>query len=117
MLTQEEYLARFRREFEIMRELDHPRVVRVHEYREEPEQRLALISMEYVAGGTVWDLANGQQEQPVPLPLALRIAVQTIEALVAAHRRGVLHRDVTPRNILLAGGPAAKLLVNAERDP
>ncbi|MCP4658091.1 MAG: protein kinase [bacterium] len=119
MLAQEEYLARFRREFEIMRELDHPRVVRVHEYREEPEQPLALISMEYVAGGTVSDLVilARQWKQPVPLPLALRIAVQTIEALVTAHRRDVLHRDVTPRNILLAGGPAAALLTEAERDP
>ena len=119
MLAQEEYLARFRREFEIMRELEHPRVVRVHEYREEPAQGLALISMEYVAGGTVSNLGilARQQEQPVPLPLALKIAVQTIEALVTAHRREVLHRDVTPRNILLAGAPAAELLAEAERDP
>jgi len=119
MLAQEEYLARFRREFKIMRGLEHPRVVRVHEYREEPEQGLALIAMEYVAGGTVSDLVilARQQEHSVPLPLALRIAVQTIEALVAAHRREVLHRDVTPRNILLAGSRAAELLADGERDP
>ncbi|MCP4659583.1 MAG: protein kinase, partial [bacterium] len=119
MLAREEYLTRFRREFEIMRELEHPRVVRVYEYREEPEQQLALISMEHVAGGTVSDLVTlaRHQEQPVPLPLALRIAGQTIEALVAAHRREVLHRDVTPRNILLAGGPAAELVADAQRDP
>ncbi len=113
------FLERFRREVSTMRALVHPRVVRVYDYREDAGRGLALVSMAYVAGGAVWDLVNlaRQRREPMPVALALRIAMQTLEALAAAHGEGVVHRDVTPRNVLLAGGPAAALAADAERDP
>ncbi|MCP4549759.1 MAG: protein kinase [bacterium] len=94
-------------------------MVRVYDYREDPEQHLALISMEYVAGGTLEDLLDGarQRSQPVPVNLVLAILAQTLEALGKAHQLRVIHRDVTPGNVLLAGGSAAGLLAAPTRDP
>jgi hypothetical protein len=121
MAAQEELLARFRREVAVMRELAHPRVVRVFDYREDDtgDQPIALITMEQVAGCSVRRLINSSRESgtPVPVPLATRIFEQVLEALEAAHAAGVIHRDVTPGNILLAGGSADQLLQDPGRDP
>jgi len=119
MAAREDLLRRFRREVALMRELTHQRVVRVYDYREETAQHLALITMECIKGCDVRVLhaLARQGGAPMPLPLALSIFQQTLEALGAAHEKGVIHRDVTPGNILLAGGSAADLLTNPESDP
>lgn len=119
MVAKEELLGRFRREVSVMRKLVHPRIVRVYDYREDLEQTVALISMELVSGGSVRHLiaAAKQRGIVVPLPLALSILGQTLEALSEAHRQGVIHRDVTPGNVLLAGGSVEQLLAEPGHDP
>jgi len=119
MVAREDLLRRFRREVAVMRRLVHPRVVRVFDYREDSEHHVALISMELVKGGSVRDVQQAAKErgEPVPVALALTILGQVLEALAAAHRRGVIHRDVTPGNILLAGGTPEELLDDPLRDP
>ena len=119
MVAREELLARFRREVQVMRRLVHPHIVRVYDYRENLDGHLALISMEYVSGGTVKDLMTLSREsgEPVPVVLALRILAQVLEALVEAHGQEVVHRDVTPGNILLAGASARELLEDPTQDP
>ena len=119
MVAREELLARFRREVQVMRRLVHPHIVRVYDYREDLDDHLALISMEYVPGGTVKDLMGLSREsgEPVPVVPALRILAQVLEALVEAHGQEVVHRDVTPGNILLAGASARELLEDPTRDP
>ena len=105
MVARDELLARFRREVSLMRKLVHPRIVRVFDYREDLTQHLALISMEYVEGCALRDVLAlaKQRNQPIPVTFALTVLQQTLEALVQAHGQGVIHRDVTPGNILLAG--------------
>jgi len=112
MVAREVLLVRFRREVALMRQLVHPRIVRVYDYREDREEHLALISMEYVAGCAVREVlaAARKKKMAIPVGLALAILSQTLEALSAAHGQGVIHRDVTPENILLAGGTAEDLL-------
>lgn len=119
MVVKEELLARFRREVSLMRKLVHPRIVRVFDYREDPQQLVALISMELVSGGSVKQLmAEAKQRKlEMPLPLALEILTQTLEALAEAHSQGVIHRDVTPGNVLLAGGTPDELLAESNRNP
>ena len=119
MVAKAELLARFRREVSLMRKLVHPRIVRVYDYREDLEQLVALISMELVGGGSVKQLLATARAQggEIPIPLALEILGQTLEALAEAHGQGVIHRDVTPGNVLLAGGRPEQLLADPARNP
>ena len=118
MVVREELLARFRREVIVMQGLVHPHIGRVFDYDERTEEGLALFAMEFIQGCTVRDLVQTAKnaKQPVPIELALAILGQTLEALAEAHAQGVIHRDVTPGNILLAGGSAEQLL-EGDRDP
>ena len=76
--------------------LSHPHIVQVHEVQCQGTQP-ALI-MEFVAGPT---LAAALQGQPCSASFAARFAVQLADAMIHAHKHGVIHRDLKPSNILL----------------
>ena len=88
---------RFRRECEMAAQLDHPGVVPVHRIGEAGE--IAWFAMAYVDGETLAE--RMAREGRLPLGEALRVAREVADALAAAHRRGIVHRDVKPQNILL----------------
>ncbi|MCP4661768.1 MAG: protein kinase [bacterium] len=119
MAAKEKIVERFRREVLVMRKLTHPHVARVFDYREDPDHHLALISMEYIPGPSLRDLiALAKREgKQIPVPIALAVLAQTLAALAAAHDQGVIHRDVKPGNILLAGSDLEELIENREQDP
>jgi len=98
-LAQDEaYLERFRREARIATSLESPHVVKVLDYGE--DQGVPFIVMEFVAGK---DLRSVLRERGcVTESEALAIAAQVIDALEEAHRKGVVHRDIKPHNIILA---------------
>ncbi|MEE8525994.1 MAG: SUMF1/EgtB/PvdO family nonheme iron enzyme, partial [Thermoanaerobaculia bacterium] len=89
------------------------------DYREDLDQDLALISMELISGGTVRSLLEVARDrgEEVPLPLAWSVLEQMLLALDEAHHQGVMHRDVAPGNVLLAGGTAEDLLTDPLADP
>lgn len=78
--------------------LQHPGIVAVYDAGEERDE--AWIAMELVIGQTLRD-ALRRPDRP-PLREALRIGRELLDALEAAHARGVIHRDVKPCNIMLA---------------
>jgi eukaryotic-like serine/threonine-protein kinase len=95
-------VARFRGEAEAAARLDHPNIVPIHEVGEHEGQ--PFFSMRFVDGG---DLTGHLAEyQKSPRAAANLIAVLA-DAIHHAHQRGILHRDLKPRNILL----------NAEGEP
>jgi serine/threonine protein kinase len=98
-------LARLKREFEALRSLDEPHIVRVRAL-EIADDEAALI-LDYVPGRSLADrLAAGPPLQPVE---AVAIARDIAAALTAAHAAGIVHRDVTPGNILLDPTDGARL--------
>lgn len=97
--------GRFRREMVVTRGLEHPGIVRVFDLHE--DEGRPFISMELLRGRT---LAEHLRDGPLPRDQALRIARQICEALRAAHRAGVVHRDLKPQNVFLTQDGAVKLL-------
>lgn len=102
----EEARRRFRRECETAAQLDHPGVVPVHQIGEGGD--IAWFTMAYVEGETLADRL--EREGRLPLAEALRVARQVADALAAAHRRGFVHRDVKPQNLLLERGSGRVLV-------
>lgn len=82
----------------------HPNVVTVHDLV--VEESAAYIIMEYVPAE---NLAQVLRRGPIGPERAARIGAQVADALDAAHKLGVVHRDVKPSNILVASGDLAKL--------
>jgi hypothetical protein len=92
------FRKRFRREGQIQARLDHPHIVPVHEAGETDEG--LFIAMRLVRGPTLKDLVVARELDP---GRTLRILKQVASALDAAHEAGLIHRDVKPQNILVAG--------------
>lgn len=89
-------LQRFEHEAKSLARMSHPAIVKVHDYGE--YQGAPYLVIELLAGGTLKD----QLDQPVSFPTAVRLILPIARALDYAHRRGVLHRDVKPGNILFS---------------
>ena len=98
-------LARFKREAQVLATLNHPNIAAIYGL-EESNSAQALV-LELVDGPTLADrIAQGS----ISLEDALTIGRQIAEALEAAHEKGIIHRDVKPANIKIAGDGTVKVL-------
>ncbi|HJR51590.1 MAG TPA: serine/threonine-protein kinase [Gemmatimonadales bacterium] len=93
---------RFIREMGVAASLDHPLIVPLIDSGH--AGATLFYVMPFVSGESLYDRL--QRERRLPVPGALGIARDVATALAYAHERGVMHRDVKPENILLAGGRA-----------
>ena len=103
----DELVARIEREARLVAQLDHPNVVALHSVRRLQHGALALV-MQYVHGGTLRQ--ELQRTGPLPIARVRRILTDVGQALAAAHAQRVVHRDVKPENVHLAGTPERALL-------
>jgi serine/threonine-protein kinase len=97
-----EFIARFEREAELAARVDHPNVVSVYDRGIEGHQ--LWIAMQYVDGLDVHQLMKRNRSGLTPRR-AVFILGEAAKGLDSAHRRGLLHRDVKPANILVAEDP------------
>jgi len=102
----EEFVERFRREAKNAAALSHPNIVPIFD-RGEDENGTYYIAMEYLPGGTLKD--RMPRRGGLPVRTAAAVALQVADALSAAHERGVVHRDVKPRNVLIAASGDVKV--------
>ena len=91
-----DFVRRFEREAQIVARLEHPHIVPLYDYWREPDA--AYLVMRYLRGGSVESLLGSGPLEPTR---TARILDQVASALSAAHRQGVVHRDVKPGNVLL----------------
>jgi eukaryotic-like serine/threonine-protein kinase len=103
----ESFLARFRAEARYAASLSHPGIARVYDYGESAEFGGAYLIMELVKGEPLSAiLARAGRLSPDP---TLDIIGQAARALDAAHQAGIVHRDIKPGNLLVAGGGTTKI--------
>ncbi len=101
----ESELRRFLAEGKNLAGLSHPNVVQV--YRLGSHEGRPFIVMEYIDGRTFSEL---QREKPLPLEQSVALMQQVACGLHAIHTIGVLHRDLSPHNVMVTAGGTAKVL-------
>jgi hypothetical protein len=95
---------RFTAEAQVLASLDHPHVVPVYDFVE--REGICLLVMELLPGGTLRSRVAGGG---CTAPYAVAVSLACLSGLSAAHRRGILHRDVKPENMLFAGSGVLKV--------
>lgn len=118
LAKQPQFQQRFLQEAQAAARLDHPSIVKIHNFATEP--RLYIV-MEHIAGPSLGEYVNRrwEQQQEPALTEVLRLVAQVASALDYAHEQGVIHRDIKPSNILLKpltrpdreGDPALRAVV------
>ena len=97
--------SRLRREARALSRLNHPNIAAVYDF--DTRDGVTFIAMEYVSGRALGDMASqGALAEDRLLDLALQLA----DGLVAAHREGVIHRDLKPGNLRLTSDGRLKIL-------
>jgi serine/threonine-protein kinase len=92
------FMTSFRGEALAASQLDHPNVMRVLDFGQEPDG-LVYIVMEYLSGRTLQQRLD--EERRLPTEKAVEVMIQVCAALSVAHDHGIIHRDIKPDNIML----------------
>jgi len=114
LAKQPDFVAMFLDEARTAAALDHPHIVHIHDFgrdRDSHEGDAYYLAMEYVNGedlAALWRRANELGAPLAPADVAT-ILVAACEALHHAHEQGVVHRDVTPANLLVSYDGVVKL--------
>ncbi|HEX6276237.1 MAG TPA: serine/threonine-protein kinase [Polyangiaceae bacterium] len=112
-----EFRTMFLEEGQIVRAIDHPNVVRIHEVGE--DRGILFMAMEWVQGDSLRAVhREARKRGPIPTELAVRIIADTASGLHAAHElrgwdgelRNLVHCDVSPHNILVGTDGRARLV-------
>lgn len=87
---------RFEREAKLASALDHPNISTIYSLFE--HKGYHCIAMQYIEGVNLHDFA---QDRPLEIKSALNIIIQVAEAIVAAHKQNIVHRDIKARNVMI----------------
>ena len=101
------FRLRFKQEARVMASLDHENIVKVYDISQDDE--VPFIVAEYVEGQDVGSVLKNAPKGRLSEQFTKRIVAQLLQALAYAHRRGVIHRDVKPSNILITEGGTVKV--------
>jgi len=95
----------FWHEAQVLASLNHPNIATIHDLRE--DNGVPFIVMEYVEGRTLKARATAG---PPDYPEIVRLATEIAEALDAAHKKGIIHRDIKASNIMMTSRGHVKML-------
>src|ERR1700737_15522 len=105
MAENEAALALFRREASALHYLMHEAIVRYFVFTVEPVLQRPYLAMEFVDGRSLADLL---EEGPLTFEALLRLMRRVASGLKAAHERGIIHRDVSPDNVIVPQNDVAR---------
>lgn len=106
---EEEMQNRFLREARLAVRMSHQHIARLFDFSVDDNGN-AFIVMEFVDGATLQGL-HATRSEPLPVPVVLELARQTLDALDYIHRQHIVHRDISPDNIMVTRGHDGRLLV------
>jgi serine/threonine protein kinase len=101
----EEMVRMLKKEAELLCSLDHPGIVRLYEYAEDPDMQQIILILEYIPGGGCDDLLAQSLGVPLSESLVVKIIHQVLVTLAYCHAKGIVHRDLKPENIMLTCRP------------
>ncbi|MBC7296198.1 MAG: Stk1 family PASTA domain-containing Ser/Thr kinase [Dietzia sp.] len=106
----ETFYQRFRREAQNSASLNHPSIVAIYDTGEErtDDGALPYIVMELVEGDTIRDIVK--MDGPLEVERALGVMADVCGALDFSHKKGIIHRDVKPANIMISRDGAVKVM-------
>jgi len=110
-LATEAYIARFQREQSILASLQHPGIAQIYEaglWSDDSGQVWPFFAMEFVRGAQT--IRQYAAQQPLTLKQKVELLRDVCEAVEEAHRRGVVHRDLKPDNLLIDEGGHVKVI-------
>jgi serine/threonine protein kinase len=103
--TDDAFISRFRREARLAASLNHRNIVILYDFDQANDGTLFIV-MEYLSGQKLSDVIR--RDGPLEIGRAARLGLQIADGLDAAHRAGVIHRDIKPDNIMVAGADASE---------
>src|SRR5215470_4067313 len=101
LVENEAALALFRKEASALHYLQHDAIVRYYVFTVEPVLQRPYLAMEFVDGRSLHDIL---QEAPLPFEAVRALMQRLASGLQVAHDRGIIHRDVSPDNIIIPDG-------------
>lgn len=105
--TESEFKHHLRSEARAAMRLSHPLIARVYTYQ--PQDPWEYLIMEFVPGRTLRALARARKQRRLEVHETIQIGLEVLEALAYAHEQGVIHNDISPRNILVDDHQAIKV--------
>lgn len=106
MAMDPDFLTHFRNEAKTIANLNHENIVKVYDIEE--RYRTVFIIMEYLEGESLMDLL--ERLKTIPPAFAIACLVQICEGLRYAHRRGIVHRDINTKNVIIQRDDRLKIL-------
>ena len=102
LAVEKDFLTRFQREARAVAALRHPNIVQVYDFDYDQTRRVYYMVMEFIDGPTLKERLRDLEAQGAWMEIeeAARVTAAVADALDYAHRRGMVHRDVKPANIM-----------------
>jgi serine/threonine-protein kinase len=105
ILPSSPFAATLEREAQLLAELDHPNILRIHDFVRKGDRMWLLL--EYVDGWSLEELV--EQKQRLSPSFLAAVALELARALDHAHQKGIVHRDVRPHNVMVSRQASVKL--------
>lgn len=96
-------------EIAVMKELDHPNLVKLYEVIHDPSNNKLLMTMEYVEGGYVLIANSGNDKVPIPEDTAVKYFRDVVKGLEYLHFNRIVHGDLKPDNLLMSSSGNVKI--------